>query len=239
MSCIGDDLAKCCGLCEYTPVVLMCTHERKEITMTNIRMLKKQKCKVAVVVSSIGEQILYSGFADYVFKYPNKPLGNKWQHGVDMVRMIANPLIIVGSDDIVSADFIEQSRRWMKDGFDFVGFSSWYIYDDTLKESYRATYQKRNENLTIGAGRVYSKRFIEQVEGKLFNTIMDKKLDDFGFIQVQKHAQKIKIIKDTPMIMSVKGNWKQMNPIDKILKSPNIEAVKISNDILKQFLCVE
>ena len=110
MKCSKDDSADCCGLCDYTPVVVIATHERKELTTKNINelLLMTPKPKIVIVCSSQDELEYYKELGVNVVHYPNRPLGAKWQAGVNVAAKLgANPLIILGSDDFINNDYLK------------------------------------------------------------------------------------------------------------------------------------
>ena len=224
MTCSKDDISTCCGLCDYNPVVVIATHERKEITTRNINSLKRQSFipKIVVVCTNTDELEYYKGLKVTVIHSPNRPLGNKWQNGVNAaIKMEADPLIILGSDDILINGYIKMVLDKMREGYDFVGMTHWYTYD--LRDTYHCQYTNSNVDFPIGSGRAYSKKALLEIR-KIFDTDAERKLDDVGFRRVCEYNMKSHLFRD-PYILAVKGNWEQMNPISGYLHSRNINAV--------------
>src|SRR5690349_9966735 len=115
------------------PTVLICTHRRIEITDFNIESLLKQTVapKIVLVVSDMDEYHFFSAKYPQVFtcRYPNMPLGGKWDYGVQIARTLgADPLIILGSDDILGENFIENCTKLADDGHHFIGLQRWFIH---------------------------------------------------------------------------------------------------------------
>lgn len=238
MTCPKDDSASCCGLCDYNPIVVIATHERKDITTRNINSLKAQSFlpKIVIVCSDHQELEYYKTLGVSVMLEPNRPLGKKWQAGVNLaVKMGANPLVILGSDDILSKDYVKLSLQKLREGFDFIGTTHWVSLEPEKKQIYHSHYVGVNENYPIGSGKVYSKRLLDKIGNLVFDVKAEKRLDDNGHKMITNRNPKIFLFKE-PMILAVKGNWKQLNPFDKYLNVPTIKSVKIKEDILEKFI---
>lgn len=244
MICANDDSGKNCPdcLCMFTPVVVIATHERTEVTTLNIELLKKQSIvpKIVIVCSLQTELQYYKAFDVTVILHPNRPLGNKWQAGVNAaIKLGANPLIILGSDDILSEGYIERALKKLKEGFHFIGLTHWFTFDKLNNQVYSHRYTNRNEDFPIGSGKVYSKSLLEKIRGRIFDQRVDRRLDDNGHKLTISSGAKVFLIRK-PEVLAFKGNWHQMNTIEAYKKSPNIMTETAVNDILKNFgLCAE
>lgn len=190
------------------------THERKEITSINIKLLLRQGIKIILVVSSEHERRFYSGFPIEVILRQNRPLGYKWQEGVNYARNLSpDYLIILGSDDILSNDFAQKyCNDWL-----FVGFKSFWSYSGAklLLVSYLV-------NQCIGGGRVFHKDLLDAIEWKIFDTSRDKLLDDKASEISTNFAKCIEI--RYPEVLAIKGNWATLNPF--VEKHKNIKVIK-------------
>jgi hypothetical protein len=220
-----------------TPVVIIATHKRVEITCRNIESLQAQSVvpKIVIVCSLESEADLFCERYDRlsVIVTKNNPIGAKWQQGVMWSEVNKAPFIIItGSDDILGKGFIEQAQQYIEQGYDFIGVKRWYVHDVKNKKVHLLDYRA---NLPLGGGRVYSKAFLDRIDWKLFEP-KDKHLDDFGWKQVKDHAKKI-IIDNDLKILSVKGDWPVMNPVEKMLSHPNSKLLKTytPEEILKEF----
>lgn len=232
MNCYKDDSASCCGgYCNYNPVVVMATDKRIEITTANIAALKKQtmSTKIVLVVSDRAEMDYYAKMDDVtVLLEPNRPLGRKWQIGVNVAyrKLNANPLIILGSDDLLHPDYIKMAVGKLIEGFDFVGMTTWYCYDVKNTVAYQSEYIAINADFPIGSGKVFSKKVLDSCSGKLFDMAADRKLDDIGHARVR--GFKSFLIRQ-PMVLAVKGRWQQMNTIEAYLKAINIRTRRLQS----------
>lgn len=227
MNCPKDDSGDCCGLCDTKVFVVIATHQRKEITTRNINELKllTPQPKIVIVCSLQEEFEYYKTLGVTVALEPNKPLGRKWQCGVNIAKnMYADVLLILGSDDLMKASYYREIIQKMKD-YDFIGTSHW-LMEDERGDRYHCNYMNLNEGLPIGSGRFYSKKGLDYVRWKIFDTAADRKLDDHGFKMIKKNNLRTLIYTD-PYILAVKGKWPQMNPPQAYKSSRNISCKRI------------
>lgn len=202
----------------YKPVVLIASHHRQEITAQNIAALNTQTPRPEIVLI-VSEEHEYIYFKDrlpnlHVYNYPNKPLGSKWQFGVNRCRDLgADPLIITGSDDVLGRDFIKNSLRLLDLGYLFIGLRRWFVYDPSKGKAYLFDYTPQQP---LGGGRVYTSKLLEKCGWQIFEA-KEKLLDDRGW-QVAKREKNI-LVTDIDgkglYIIAIKGAWETMNPLEK------------------------
>lgn len=204
------------------PAVLICTHNRLEITSYNIISLLSQsvKPKIILVVSTLQEKIYYSRkFPEIqLLTFPNVPLGAKWQHGVDAAYFLkSDPLIILGSDDILGPGFIEKCCDLVASGHDFVGLKHWFIHHKG-----KAYYCEYLAKQPLGGARAYSYALLQKLEGKLFSTQINKHLDDYAILKTKTLG--IEPYEDlTLQVHAIKGDWAVLNPFT--LTHQNIKVI--------------
>jgi hypothetical protein len=232
---------------KINPVVLICTHDRPEITSTNIEGLLKQAFKpkvVLVATSPIEAQFYRQKFPDiFVVTHGNSPLGAKWQYGVNQARLLMpNPLIITGSDDLLSPDYIKNAILLMQQGYHFAGLSWFYMYE--VKEKRLSTMRYKKPDWPIGGGRFYSFTLLEKLGWQLFDGMGKKNLDNKGFINVKNSGAKYVVFwepKESPFyVLAVKGVWKVMNEAQRFYNSPYIDVLSKEDMAEEKFktLCV-
>lgn len=214
------------------PVVLIATHKRVEITKLNIVSLMMQSVqpKIVLGVTDQNEANLYKNEFPEIDTYiaSNSPLGFKWQMGVHRARAYnPDPLIILGSDDILGIDFIENACHLLR-SYDFVGLKSWYVVHQSILYHYNYL-----SNIPLGGGRCYSGKLLNLIGYKLFDQSKERHLDDYGWRQTKGFKSYISkdIRKDGLNLVSIKGNWEMMNPFSKFNSSPNVELVSKSRDM--------
>lgn len=215
------------------PAIVIASHRRQEITEKLVRELFSQAdIYVILVVSDLNEynhfkQINQPNFR--IIKFANNPLGAKWQRGVDEARKLnATSVIILGSDDKLNNQFVEQANKYISQGFHFIGLKRYYIIHKGFK--YLIDYKPV---MPLGGGRVYSAKLLDNIGWKLFVN-KDKQLDDYGWERVQKSGARMLLIKDIlkaqMIITAMKGDWPMLNKFD-----PNHRNLTI----IKKELCAE
>lgn len=201
------------------PIVVICTHNRLEITSYNIRSLLKQSVipKIVLVVSNQEERIYYMKQFPQIHLciFPNVPLGAKWQHGVNAAyELRADPLIILGSDDILGPDFI---KICCESDYPFIGLWHWYIHHKG-----RTYYCEYLPKQPLGGGRTYSYELLRRLDGKIFSTKINRHLDDYAVVKTA--SQGIEAHEDLRLqVHAVKGDWPVLNPVN--LTHPNIKVI--------------
>jgi len=216
------------------PVVLIATHQRTEITSRNIEMLQSQSRtpEIVLVCSDVSECDFYTRKFPtvHVLEYRNKPLGAKWQFGASKSKVLnPDPLIILGSDDLLGKYFIRNICAEIERGYDFVGLNRWWLHSEGQNTVFLLQYTV--PNFPLGGGRAYSKKILEKLNYKVFDASKDKSLDDFGWHQSKKHGAKTLLISDCEKygmnIISIKGDWITMNSADRLLNAKSVKTIKI------------
>ena len=228
------------------PVVVIATHNRILITSRTIDALNKQSVKPKIVLV-VSEKKEYDYFTNrhkdiYVVFCANNPLGNKWQTGVyyASINLDADPLIILGSDDLLGEGYVKNICNLMKSHkADFVGINRWWLTDEKTKEVYLMEYE--NKSFPLGGGRAYSKNILSKLNYVVFDITKNKLLDDYGWKESINTGLKCAMVQKCNEfglnIISIKGEWEMLNTADAILKSTTCNVIEqISMDKLNNIL---
>ena len=200
------------------PAIVIASHKRQEITEHLITSLFANQGPVWVIlcVSDFNEYNYFKKITNPNFrlvKFPNNPLGAKWQRAVDESRKV-NPtsVIILGSDDRINPGFVSNATKYIDQGFNFVGLKRYEVINQGHK--YLIDYKPI---MPLGGGRVYSAKLLDSIGWKLFVN-KEKQLDDYGWERVQKSGTRMLLVKDIYkaglIITAIKGNWPMMNKFD-------------------------
>ncbi len=209
------------------PVVVVATHDRKWITCKNIDSLLLQSAKpqIVLVVSDREEKNYYESLYPEIIvtRHPNQPLGAKWQHGVDEAkRLLPDPLIILGSDDLLATSFIHNAYVLTRK-YDFLGISGWFIYHKN-----ELTEVRYHRSYPLGT-RAYNLKYLQKIGFHVFDTAANRKLDDKAWIDAKKRARYFIVEHPSKYhleIISIKGDWTQMNPAEALLNARTIKVVR-------------
>lgn len=172
--------------------------------------------------------------------FKNNPLGRKWQtcvtHAGDMYD--APLFAITGSDDILSSKLIDyiisrnqQMQEVRDDSLNFKNVPAMYCTTEWLivcrqqKASITPSIIKCKLNsksyfIPLGAGRFYTREFLQLVNFKIFDETLERCLDDYGYLKIKNLGFSIDFYAPNDgILVSVKGDWKQMNSVDAIIDS--------------------
>lgn len=125
-------------------------------------------------------------------KYQNKPISRKWQKGVNELRNFDfDYVIMMGSDDWFCEDFIPLIEKHR--GYDMIGFNDIYFEDVINNKAYYWN-GYTDKKKTAGAGRCYSKEFLERINYKLWDVSINKGLDSASNKILEINKAKIKVL---------------------------------------------
>jgi hypothetical protein len=180
------------------------------------------------------------------FLTDNSPVGRKWQNAVDSARYLIDfdLIAITGSDDIIPigtlTEIIDRHRLCMSDesiapyATSLYGTMEWLILSESNKDIIspqlvKCNYRLGSAIMPLGAGRFYSRQIMDYFDGDIFDVSKNRHLDDKGFYKVRDGGFGVEYFNVTQgAILSVKGNWVQMNAFDDILKAPRCEVTEFS-----------
>ena len=171
-------------------IVLTCVHGRHE---TVKKCLRENNIETVAVFSTVEDGLMLKGMdVDNIFYHQNKPLSYKWNYGIKMLKDIDfDHVIILGSDDYFNNDFLEYVKQEAPK-YDLLGFKDIYFKQDH-NTYYWSGYECKRQGEPIGAGRVYSKDFLERINYNLFPIARDKGLDGISWKVVKDNNAKVKV----------------------------------------------
>ena len=220
------------------------SHEREVITaevVRNIVELAKNQFSLAVtLVVSPGEASKIEKALDTstlkrvsIVECVNLPLGNKWQVAVDCARD-TNPgaIVICGSDDFISRDFIDELGSLKNQRFSVAGLNQWHIFDlSEMGGLYLARYTDKSLNGLLGAGRVISRTFLERIGWRVFDRRINSGLDHKVYAKARSlDPGSIKYL-ETSGIISVKGSWSMLNSASAMKSSSTVSVTKAAYEL--------
>jgi hypothetical protein len=150
-------------------------------------------------------------------KVSNFPLSNKWSVAISLLRYIEfDYVIILGSDDYINQAFVDFVSEHITD-CDMIGFTDIYFEQDN-EFHYWSGYSGLNEGQTIGAGRCYTKSFLEKMNYSMYNSEANSGLDRMAYNEIVKFNPRIKTasIKDHNLVLVDVKDGKGITPITSI-----------------------
>ena len=218
-----------------TIICLIAMWSRQNLVQINIDCLKNQTLQptiLLIVSNESDKQFAIKNNVNWIYT-DNKPLGKKWQLGLEACKKFnPNAILINGSDDILDLYYIENCYQYIKKKYCVVGNNNWYIIDLLKLNSYKLQY--KNKNLLIGAGRMISRTFLDKINWNLYPLHKDLALDSHCNLIFTQNNAKLYSIENNCKIISLKGKQEMINPLNKILKATNkinILPMKKSDEI--------
>lgn len=170
----------------------------------------------------------------------NRPLGRKWQTCMKLAHrhFDAGLYAITGSDDMLSHTLVDHvirrhrlNRATVSDQrFLPALYASyeWLVLHNNAKSNLvpqiiKCSYKNNIAFQPLGAGRFYSGAFMDECDGFVFESQLERLLDDRGYELVKRRDKAVEdITLEDGVILSVKGNWAQMNTLDGFLASKTL-----------------
>tara|TARA_Y100000589_G_scaffold137452_1_gene131470 strand:+ start:17919 stop:19985 length:2067 start_codon:yes stop_codon:yes gene_type:complete len=175
----------------------------------------------------------------------NKPLGYKWQSIINYVKNRYKPksLFISGSDDFLTSKYILnmsiQCENLIGNKFTVIMPFYWKIFDEQTGNFYNLSYTPK-QNISLGAGRVYSYGFLILCKWNLFDIYKNVTLDDEGSNMVKKYKALVNVIKpnfNQGSIISIKSKTrKELNTLKNILSANTIEYKNLNKKEIADLL---
>jgi hypothetical protein len=182
-------------------VCVMCAYKR-ELLLDNILnyMCKTDIFKIIVVGSNKLEKNVVDKHNKCEFVYhTNLPLSNKWHKAIlESKKYNPDGVLILGSDDIVTNEYIRYCKYLLFNNYDFIGCRAWFTTliknNKVLEIAFKGYNKNRTENEPIGAGRVISNKCLNLVEWNLykFNIPLNRVLDYNSYNIILKHKNKLR-----------------------------------------------
>ena len=153
-------------------------------------------------------------------KVKNKPLSHKWNTAIKCLAQVDfDAVILLGSDDYIDEAFLEFASKNIK-GFDMIGFHDAY-YESEQGDYYWRGYDNHRKGEPVGAGKVYSRKFLESIGYNLFPEHRDIGLDGISWRVVKRSNAKVKIfsLKEEGIKLYDVKDGLGMNSMDKLIRT--------------------
>lgn len=123
-------------------------------------------------------------------QFKNNPLSFKWNAGVMSLEQIDfDAVILLGSDDYIDEAFIEFVRSKIND-YEMIAFKDIYFEQDN-KTYYWSGYEGSRKGEPAGAGKVYTKKFLERIKYNLFHEARERGLDHVSWTRCKNANVKV------------------------------------------------
>jgi hypothetical protein len=113
-------------------------------------------------------------------EHENEPVSYKWNAIIGQAKQF-NPdgIIIVNSDDLVTANLFHAYAERLSEGFDYFGLRGTYVFDILMERlgtwsGYETSYMKYRIGEPAGCARCFSRRLLESTNWRLWPTVPKK-----------------------------------------------------------------
>lgn len=219
-------------------------YKREEITRLCFENLKKQTKKFNLDVYTCGSEgnTSESLACEYGFNYlefANNPLSLKNNALIkETSKGEYDGVIILGSDNFVTNALLNYYLKLDIEQGKVYGFDDLFFYDVNKRKVFTEGDYKHNA-MTVGAGRLYTREYLESVNYVVWNGKKDRGLDTLASSQIKDNEIKLEA-KGKIKILDVKHEFNITNPaITRTCKEVGLDALKDFGVIHKNILSLE
>lgn len=175
-------------------ICIMCSYKREKLLDYVLNYLSNinEFFKIIIVGSDLKEKKIVDKYKICEFHmFNNFPVNEKWNKGVVESRKY-NPdgILILGSDDIVTKEYVRYCKYLLSENYNIIGVRSWFTLlkdNDMISDiAFMGYTDKRLNNETLGAGRVISNQILNLLDWNLykFNIPRNKGLDGESYKKI-------------------------------------------------------
>lgn len=212
---------------------------RERMVLETLRFLKKQTVPVDLFLISdnINDENIAKQIKCDFLRHRDRPVGRKWQAGVDYVRERFHPdaVMVCASDVWLTSNWCEASMNYIEEGYDMVG-KRLYHNCRVLPER-KIDFITRQGYHIVGSGRLYSKSILDKIDWKLFPKNRSSGLDGSCEEKLLEAKGKFKHLDDVlnMHVVEIRSTWPTMHTWKAVSRSKNVKTLKIVDDPIKWF----
>jgi hypothetical protein len=158
-------------------------------------------------------------------QYQNNPLSWKWNTAIQLLRDVDfDAVILLGSDDYIDEKFLKYIEENISK-YDMIGFSDIYFQEDD-KMYYWPGYNNQRKGEPSGAGKTYTKKFLEKINYNLFPISTNKGLDSLSWNIVKRRTSNIHItsLKEHGLLLVDIKDGEGLTSLDKFTNLENANS---------------
>ena len=215
------------GAVSRLTIAVVPIYGRYELTIWCLGKLKRLPGvdHVIAVGSNLGDKEVARIVGIEYCQYENKPLSQKWQHGIAFaLKQGADGIMICGSDDIWQVNTVPRLWEELDKGVVLAGAATWYLMMLETGKVYLQRYRIREDSL--GSGRLFSAKFIkEKLGGLLFGKDVIKSCSLDGYLTrriITAGGKQIAIEGIAPALCKLNKGKDQITSASSLLSSDNI-----------------
>ena len=182
------------------------------------------------------KQFVQSYGFDYLY-HPNRPLSNKWNYGVLALKQLKfKKLVVLGSDDIISSNLFKRLSENIDYGCDMTGVLDIYFHDlEKNKTYYWSGYNSKSPRFkeSVGAGRFYSSKLIEEFKYMLWNNNLNSGLDRNVSGKLKNKKVVVSKMLDDEFLIDIKNTKTQISKLSDFKDSMRLKQLKYDFKYIK------
>jgi len=219
--------------------IVVTSSGREKIVTEVLRYLKKQTVPIDLLLVSDNPRdvSITKQFKCNFLQYKNKPVGEKWQAGVNYVRERFNPdaVMICASKNWLTSNWCEVSMKYIEEGYDMVGKRLHHYC--RLVPNEKIIFITRQGYHILGSGRLFSKSILDKIDWKLFPIHRNSGLDGSSEAKILESKAKFKQLDDVldMQVVGIRSIWPSIHSWKKLLGSKRAKTLKMVNDPIKWF----
>jgi hypothetical protein len=167
-------------------------HDIFELYIKGVNALHRDGVEIIPCISGsegkISERLAKKAINSRYVEVPNMPLSEKVNVALRLGKD-CDYFLNLGSDDVIHPDAFTIYLELIEKGFDFIGVTDFYFFDTLTRQAlywggYREDYRK---GCTCGAGRVLSRKFVEDNNWHIWEERDSGRLDTSMQIKINNY----------------------------------------------------
>ena len=165
--------------------------------LQNCRLKKSFEFIHLVVVSTDEDEELFRGWGFETLRYPNQPLGRKFQAGLDALRGRIDKMMLMGSDDLISDGLF---RRLVESERDVVWPDSLYFLGTMKDYKGLMRFHRGIYNKLASVGMVITSRLLDKMDWQLWGDQL-RGIDHASYGRIMSHEPDYEILPTLPDVL--------------------------------------
>ncbi len=206
-------------------VILTCVYKRPQILklfLENFQALRKDLIETIdltmIMAGAVWDDYAvwktYDQYKEGILwvEMSNKQLGRKWNATSKYLRhKDFDYVLILGSDDLINKTLLTKYIDHAKAGYNYFGLKDMFVLNSKTGEMiYWKGYTHNRKGETIGAGRMLSKRIVEELDYTLWDDKLNRGLDGSMTSRIKKlpfvNEKVFSYQKDSVLVCDVKSD---------------------------------
>jgi hypothetical protein len=182
----------------------------------------------AVVTSGEEDRAICEQYHVQHCTMPNKPVTRKWNRSLKYLKDIgADYIMILGSDDFISAELVQNTVAQMDKGIDVIGINTLHFYCAQGVDKGKLSRMERPKGSPLlGVAKTVSSRVLDQCDWKLWNEDKNWGMDSIATKTIRQYAKSYATVEGMVVDVKTKQN---LNSFNVFKRYPMVSPVEFYN----------